>query len=151
VQGETGPDDPENRGAEVGIDRVEYRSTVSHAGPHEISTERSLATSPQVIVNLFHRWYQHLGLEGCSSHSGRRTFITNAARKISTVGGSLRDVQVLAGHSNLRTAQRYIDENPEAHARIVELVYGARSVGMYAYWELRREVGGTDIMAQAVS
>jgi integrase/recombinase XerD len=72
-----------------------------------------------VIVNLFHRWYRHLGFEGCSSHSGSRTFITNAARKISTVGGSLRDVQVLAGHSNLRTTQRYIEENPEARARIV--------------------------------
>jgi integrase len=101
---------------------VEYRKTVPHAGPHVISTERALTTSPQAIVNLFHRWYLHLGFEGCSSHSGRRTFITNAARKISTVGGSLRDVQVLAGHSNLRTTQRYIEENPEAHARIVELV-----------------------------
>jgi len=28
---------------------------------------------------------------------------------------------VLAEHSNLRTTQRYIEENPEAHARIVEL------------------------------
>lgn len=80
---------------------IEYRKTVSHAGPFVISTERSLRTSPQVIVNLFQRWYRHLGFEGCSSHSGRRTFITNAARKISSVGGSLRDVQALAGHSNL--------------------------------------------------
>jgi integrase/recombinase XerD len=101
---------------------LEYRRLVPHAGPFVISTERALATSPQMIVNLFHRWYRHLGFEGCSSHSGRRTFITNAARKISTVGGSLRDVQVLAGHTNLRTTQRYIEENPEAHARIVELV-----------------------------
>ena len=52
------------------------------------------------------RWYRHLGFVGCSSHSGRRTFITNAARRISTVGGSLKDVQQLAGHSNLRTTQR---------------------------------------------
>ena len=58
-----------------------------------------------------------------SSHSGRRTFITNSARKISTVGGSLRDVQMLAGHSNLRTTQRYIEPNPEAQLKIVELVY----------------------------
>jgi integrase len=56
------------------------------------------------------------------SHSGRRTFITNAARKISTVGGSLRDVQMLAGHTNLRTTQRYIDTNPDAQVRIVKLV-----------------------------
>jgi integrase len=101
---------------------IEYRKTVPHAGPYVISTERALATSPQAIVNLFQRWYRHLGFEGCSSHSGRRTFITNVARKISTVGGSLRDVQALAGHSNLRTTQRYIEENPEAHARVVELV-----------------------------
>ena len=59
---------------------------------------------------------------GCSSHSGRRTFITNAARKISTVGGSLRDVQMLAGHSNLRTTQAYIEANAEAQVRIVELI-----------------------------
>jgi integrase len=46
-----------------------------------ITTERSKRTSAQVIVNLFARWYEVLGFSGCSSHSGRRTFITNAARK----------------------------------------------------------------------
>jgi integrase/recombinase XerD len=102
---------------------IEYRKQVlSFAGPHVISTERSLATSPQMIVNLFHRWYRHLGFEGCSSHSGRRTFITNTARKISTVGGSLRDVQMLAGHTNLRTTQRYIEANAEAQVRVVGLL-----------------------------
>ena len=102
---------------------IEYRDTVlSYAGPHVICTERSLETSAQAIVNMFHRWYRHLGFVGCSSHSGRRTFITNAARKISTVGGSLKDVQELAGHSNLRTTQRYIDPNPEAQVRVVQMV-----------------------------
>ena len=102
---------------------IEYRrQVVSFTGPFVISTERSLSTSPQAIVNMFQRWYRHLGFVGCSSHSGRRTFITNAARKISTVGGSLRDVQMLAGHSNLRTTQGYIEANPEAQVRIVELV-----------------------------
>src|SRR5579872_3640410 len=110
---------------------VEYRDEVlskarpndmSPAGPLVIKTERSQSTSAQAIVNMFQRWYRHLGFVGCSSHSGRRTFITNAARKISTVGGSLKDVQELAGHANLRTTQRYIDANPEAQVRVVGLI-----------------------------
>jgi integrase/recombinase XerD len=102
---------------------IEYRNRVMRfAGPFVIGTERGLSTSPQAIVNMFQRWYRHLGFVGCSSHSGRRTFITNAARKISTVGGSLKDVQELAGHSNLRTTQRYIEVSSEAQVRVVGLV-----------------------------
>lgn len=94
----------------------------SRLSPFVITTERSTGTSAQVVVNLFARWYSALGFSGCSSHSGRRTFVTNAARKISTVGGSLRDIQVLAGHTNLRTTQRYIEADAEAQKRIVDLV-----------------------------
>ena len=78
------------------------------------------AEGPQLLLNA--RWYRRVGFQGCSSHSGRRTFITNAARKISTVGGSLRDVQALAGHANLGTTQRYIDADADAQRRVVELV-----------------------------
>ncbi len=87
-----------------------------------IRTERKIATSPQVIVNMFQGWYTDLGLIGCSSHSGRRTFITNAARKITTVGGSLRDVQFLAGHTSLQTTQRYIEGDSAAQRKIVDLI-----------------------------
>jgi len=87
-----------------------------------VTTERSDRTSPQAVVNMFKRWYHDIGLLGCSSHSGRRTFITNAARKISTVGGSLRDVQMLAGHSSLSVTQRYIELDKTAIKRIIDLV-----------------------------
>jgi integrase/recombinase XerD len=87
-----------------------------------IASERSDGMSPQAIVNLFWRWYRHIGFDGCSSHSGRRTFITNTARKISTVGGSLRDVQMLAGHTNLRTTQRYIEANAAAQQKVVQQI-----------------------------
>lgn len=87
-----------------------------------VKTERGPKTTPQVIVNLFSRWYSELGFNGCSSHSGRRTFITNAARKISSVGGSLRDIQLLAGHSNLATTQRYIEANGLAQQRVVQII-----------------------------
>jgi integrase/recombinase XerD len=64
---------------------IEYRSTVPHAGPHVICTERSFQTSAQMIVNLLQRWFRHLEFTGCSNHSGRRTFITNAAGTIGIV------------------------------------------------------------------
>ena len=92
------------------------------ATSYVISTERSGKTSAQAIVNMFSAWYVETGLVGCSSHSGRRTFITNAARQITTVGGSLRDVQMLAGHSSLAVTQRYIEGDSEARRKIVELI-----------------------------
>lgn len=92
--------------------------------PHHriIVTQRSQRPSPQVVVNFFHRLYRDLGFEQASSHSGRRTFITNAARKISSVGGSLRDVQYLAGHASLNTTQRYIEHEVDAMKQVVRLV-----------------------------
>lgn len=89
---------------------------------HVVRTERSPSTSPQSIVNMFQRWYRDVGFVGCSSHSGRRTFITNTSRKIGQVGGSLRDIQMLVGHKNLQTTQRYIDYDSECQKKVVNLV-----------------------------
>ena len=87
-----------------------------------VRTERSKSTTPQSIVNMFQRWYGRLGLIGCSSHSGRRTFITETSKKISTVGGSLRDVQMMVGHSSLQTTQRYIESDSESQKKVVDLL-----------------------------
>ena len=87
-----------------------------------IRTERSQSTSPQSIVNLFSRWYSDMGFIGCSSHSGRRTFITNLSKKISVVGGTLRDVQSLVGHKNLQTTQRYIEVDTDCQRELVNLI-----------------------------
>jgi integrase/recombinase XerD len=104
------------------LDTVRHHKNFEPENAYVVTTERSSQTSPQAIVNMFKRWYDELGLIGCSSHSGRRTFITNAARKISTVGGSLRDVQMLAGHSSLSVTQRYIEGDSEARKKIVDLI-----------------------------
>ena len=87
-----------------------------------VRTQRAVQTTPQAVVNMFATWYRELGMVGCSSHSGRRTLITNIARKISTVGGSLRDVQAIAGHSSLAVTQRYIDTDSEAQKKVLNLV-----------------------------
>ena len=89
---------------------------------HVVTTQRSPSTSSQAIVNMFQVWYKDLNLIGCSSHTGRRTFITNLSKKISLVDGSMRDVQYLAGHSSLQTTQRYIEGDSESRSRVVDLI-----------------------------
>ena len=49
-------------------------------------------------------------------------FITQAARKVSLAGGSLRDVQLLAGHKFLAMTQRYIEANTDAQQALVKLL-----------------------------
>jgi integrase/recombinase XerD len=98
-----------------GINRADARQFV-------IRTRGQQGTTPQVIVNAFCDWYRKLGFVGCSSHSGRRSFITQAARKVSLVGGSLRDVQALAGHASLTTTSRYIAMDVDAQRKLVNIV-----------------------------
>jgi integrase/recombinase XerD len=100
---------------------IELRSFEARSGPI-VRSERGGKMSALSIVVWFRRAYKALGLEGYSSHSGRRTFITRAARLVHKAGGSLRDVQLLAGHRSIQTTQRYIDGDTEAQRRLVSLI-----------------------------
>jgi integrase len=91
------------------------------AGDRIIHSERDIGMSPVAVQVWFHRLYQSLGFAGASSHSGRRTFVTRCAKKIIEAGGSLRDVQELAGHASLSTTQRYIQGDTSAKRRVVDL------------------------------
>lgn len=91
------------------------------AGPVARS-ERGSHMTPRSIVNWFAATYASLSLDGCSSHSGRRTFITRSARLLSRTGGSLRDVQELAGHKRLTTTECYIEGDRDAQRRLIRLV-----------------------------
>lgn len=80
-----------------------------------------------LTANAVSQWFRYLyaqrmGWEGYSSHSGRRTAITKAARIVMTVGGCLRDVQDMAGHASLGTTQIYIEANTEAKKKLAELL-----------------------------
>lgn len=87
-----------------------------------IYSERRDGLDAATVAQRFFHLYQRLGFVGCSSHSGRRTFVTQCARKISLVGGSLRDVQLLAGHADLTTTSAYIDADPEAAKKVVNMI-----------------------------
>lgn len=84
-----------------------------------IMSGRGGAMRPNSIVNWFVALFHSLQFDGCSSHSGRRTFITNAARRAYGAGGCLRDVQILAGHKSLSMTQGYIDGDTNAQRRII--------------------------------
>jgi integrase len=87
-----------------------------------IYSTRNQGLSAAAIKECFARLYRTLGMDGCSSPSRRRTFITRAARQVSVVGGSLRDVQQLAGHASLAITQRYIEGDTAAKRKLVARV-----------------------------
>jgi integrase/recombinase XerD len=103
------------------LKRLHSESDHPLAGPVVRSLRGSHMTA-RSIVNWFAATYADIGLQGCSSHSGRRTFITNAAKLVSKAGGSLRDVQELAGHSALTTTERYIEGDRDAQRRLIRLL-----------------------------
>ena len=98
-----------------------WRKMTTGTGPI-IQSERGGPMTPVSIVNWFAIAYRAVGLAGCSSHSGRRTFITRAARLVHKAGGSLRDVQLLAGHRSIQTTQRYIDGDTDAQRKLVSMI-----------------------------
>ena len=66
----------------------------SNCGSPVVRSERGNKMKARSVVIWFSRAYRAIGLDGCSSHSGRRTFITRAARLVHKAGGSLRDVSI---------------------------------------------------------
>jgi integrase len=92
------------------------------ATSHVVESQRGRAMTAGAVVNRFGSLYRRVGLLGCSSHSGRRTFVTNAARAVHRAGGSLRDVQQLAGHRSIETTQSYIEGDADAQRRLIALL-----------------------------
>ena len=64
--------------------------------------------SPNSMQQLFSKFYRMVGLDGASSHSGRRSFATRLLEQ----GVGIRNVQTLMGHSSIGTTAIYAEENP---------------------------------------
>lgn len=97
-----------------------YIQTIRVRDPKQalFSTQRSAAFSANSLTQVVNGLYKQAGLDGASSHSGRRGFLTNLAEK----GVSVRVMMALAGHRNMATTQRYIDLRPGVLRNAVELV-----------------------------
>lgn len=79
---------------------------------HIITHPHTGVWKPNTLQKYMARVYQDAGFFGCSSHSGRRTFVTKAARRANTMDCSLMDVQKLAGHKYISTTEAYVDLSP---------------------------------------
>lgn len=91
----------------MGPQRTRRRDPVIQAAKPNISGDRRMRAN--TLQRYISRLYESMGLSGCSSHSGRRTFVTQTARLASLHGCSIKDVQRLAGHKYIDTTERYIE------------------------------------------
>lgn len=106
-------------GSKLGKELTRYRpcSAVSDPNAPLLQTQKHTAFSANTLCQLFGTLYKCAGVEGGSSHSGRRSFITKLAHS----GVSAKVIMILAGHKHLSTTQRYIDVNDEMLRQAVEL------------------------------
>jgi integrase/recombinase XerD len=74
--------------------------------------------SANSLAQTFALLYVGAGLEGASSHSGRRTFLTNLANK----GTAIHILKTLAGHRSISTTAAYLYSSPSQLKAAVELV-----------------------------
>jgi integrase/recombinase XerD len=95
----------------------QYPTTKPGAKLFYSQKREELGFTANTLTQHFHYLYKRAGLVGASSHSGRRTFITNLAAK----GVGVRVLMSLAGHRNIGTTQAYIDVNDDMKRRAVEL------------------------------
>ena len=86
--------------------------------PFLFQTQKAQRFSANTATQHLQRLYQRAGIAGATSHSGRRTFITELAAK----GVGVRVLAELAGHRSIQTTQRYIDVNDEMMRKAIELL-----------------------------
>lgn len=96
---------------------LRLRQPINPAHPLFVTAGRR-AFSANVLTQHFYWLFQRAGIAGASSHSMRRTFITQLAVK----GISVRVLASLAGHRSIAVTQKYIDVNDDMKRNAVELI-----------------------------
>jgi integrase/recombinase XerD len=72
--------------------------------------------TPCSMARFLKAIYAEAGINGASSHSGRRTLITRLAER----GVDLKAIAEIAGHTSIRTTAMYVEANPTRLARILQ-------------------------------
>ena len=101
---------------ELGAYVKQLPSVVQHDAPL-FPTQKRTAFSANSLCQLVNLIYARAGMEGATSHSGRRSLITSLASK----GVGVRVLAAIAGHRDIRVTQAYIDVNDTMMRAAVEL------------------------------
>ena len=105
--------------------RKELQAYVKYAPPKMLTDKlfysqkrKNEGWNSNTLCQFFHHLFKGVGIEGASSHSPRRTLITNLADK----GVSVRVLQSIAMQANISTTQAYIDVNDAMKRKAIELI-----------------------------
>ena len=93
--------------AYLNIRHQDRRHAVAPGSPLFLSNKGS-RFSPNSLQQVFKRLYRRAGIDGASSHSGRRTFATRLIEK----GIDIKAVSRLMGHSTIAMTAEYVEDNP---------------------------------------
>jgi integrase/recombinase XerD len=81
-------------------------------------TDDRLGFTPNSLCQWFFWTYKRAGINGASSHSGRKFFLTSLANK----GISIHILASLAGHKSIAVTHNYLIANDEMKRNAVELI-----------------------------
>lgn len=95
-------------------DRKEVEGILFNPESTLLKSQKGGAFSPNTLQQLFARLYQAAGIDGASSHSGRRTFATGLIER----GVDIKAVSTLMGHASVAMTARYVENNPVRLKRI---------------------------------
>ena len=109
---------PEKLRAELALYQPVHPSKTARSPLFQTQKSNTRWFSANTAIQLFLALYKGTGIDGASSHSGRRTFITRLASK----GVTVRVLASLAGHKSIATTQRYIDVNDKLKRSAVEMI-----------------------------
>jgi integrase/recombinase XerD len=97
---------------------VDFICTDSTTAGYLFSTQKQSHFTANTAAQHLQRLYAQAAIVGATSHSGRRTYLTELAAK----GVGVRVLAEMAGHASIQTTQRYIDVNDEQMRCAAELI-----------------------------
>ena len=93
-------------------------SSISAPNTYLFSTQKQSHFTADTATQHSQRLYEQAAISGATSHSGRRTWLTELSNK----GVGVRVLAEMAGHASIQTTQRYIDVNDEQMRSAAELI-----------------------------